>query len=260
MNGPRPPDRRRHRRLAAAVTGGTAALLLAGCTSAGTVSGPGPGSAPSSTMSIRPTAPGNVAPTARLPGPGVTLAPSRSGIPSATALPPGQAQLLRFEDPPHTEVQPFPPAGTCAARGAPGGVLPDRACTPGALDRHVTQANLASTVCRPGGYTKSVRPPVAVTRVEKRAALVAYGDTGPSSNYELDHLVPLSLGGSPNSPANLWPQPGSAPNAKDKLEGALLDLVCSDRMPLAEAQQAIATDWVTAYRQVLGRDPAQTTP
>jgi len=258
MNGPRPPDQ--SRRLARAVTGGTAALLLAGCTSAGPISGPGPGVAPSSATSIRPTAPGNVAPIVQLPGPAATLAPSRSGIPSAAALPPGRTEQLRFEDPPHTEVQPFPPAGTCAAPGAPGAVLPDRACTPGALDPHVTQANLASTVCRAGGYTKSVRPPAAVTGVEKRAALVAYGDTGPSSGYELDHLVPLSLGGSPNSPANLWPQPGSAPNAKDKLEGALLDLVCSDRMPLAEAQQAISTDWVTAYRQVLGRDPTQTTP
>ena len=142
------------------------------------------------------------------------------------------------------------------ARTVPGGVLPDPACTPGAADPHVTQANLASMVCRPGGYTKSVRPPVAVTRVEKRAALAAYGDTGPASDFELDHLVPLSLGGSPNSPRNLWPEPGSVPNPKDKLEGALQDLVCADRMPLADAQQAIATDWVAAYRQVLGRDPA----
>lgn len=63
------------------------------------------------------------------------------------------------------------------------------------------------------------------------------------------------LGGSPNSPHNLWPEPGAAPNPKDKLETALHDLVCSYRMTLTDAQNAIAGDWVSAYRQVLGTPP-----
>ena len=66
----------------------------------------------------------------------------------------------------------------------------------------------------------------------------------------------LELGGSPNSPHNLWPQPGGSPNPKDKLETALDDLVCSNRMTLTDAQTAIAGDWVSTYRHVLGRDPA----
>lgn len=45
---------------------------------------------------------------------------------------------------------------------------------------------------------------------------------------------------------------------KDKMEGALQDLVCADRLTLADAQRAVATEWVSAYRQVLGRDPAET--
>jgi len=71
-----------------------------------------------------------------------------------------------------------------------------------------------------------------------------------------DHLVSLELGGSPNSPHNLWPEPGGSPNPKDKLEGALHDLVCSHRMTLTDTQNAIARDWVTTYRQVLGTAPA----
>jgi hypothetical protein len=48
---------------------------------------------------------------------------------------------------------------------------------------------------------------------------------------------------------------GAAPNPKDTLETALHDLVCAHRMSLADAQNTIATDWVGAYRQVLGTAP-----
>jgi hypothetical protein len=159
------------------------------------------------------------------------------------------------EDPDHGTAQPFPAPGTCHDRAVPNGTLPDRACTPGAADPHVTQDTIGTTICRPGGYTSTVRPPASVTGTEKKAALRAYNDTAPSSGYELDHLVSLELGGSPNSPRNLWPEPGAAPNPKDTLETALHDLVCSHRMTLTDAQNAIATDWVSAYRQVLGTEP-----
>jgi hypothetical protein len=159
------------------------------------------------------------------------------------------------EDPDHGSAQPFPAPGTCHDRAAPNGTLPDPVCTPGASDPHVTQDTIGTTICRRGGYTSTVRPPASVTGTEKKAALRAYNDTAPSSSYELDHLVSLELGGSPNSPRNLWPEPGAAPNPKDKLETALHDLVCAHRMTLVDAQTAIATDWVSAYRQVLGAEP-----
>jgi len=127
--------------------------------------------------------------------------------------------------------------------------------TPGAVDPHVTDATLESTVCRRGGYTSTVRPPTSVTNSEKRLAQAAYGQSDGPSAYELDHLVPLELGGTPNSAANLWPEPGSSPNAKDKLEGALHDLLCAHRITLTAAQHMIATDWITAYRQILGTPP-----
>ncbi len=87
---------------------------------------------------------------------------------------------LLVTDPPHNAVQPFPAAGSCHARQAANGVLPDPACTPGAVDPHVTDATLESTVCRRGGYTSTVRPPTSVTNSEKRLAQAATGRaTGP---------------------------------------------------------------------------------
>ena len=54
----------------------------------------------------------------------------------------------------------------------------------------------------------------------------AYGDRLPLHAYEYDHLIPLELGGAPNSPRNLWPEPGASPNPKDRLENRLRVLVC----------------------------------
>lgn len=84
--------------------------------------------------------------------------------------------------------------------------LPDPACTPGTADPRVNQGDLATTVCR-SGYTATVRPPVGVTEPIKRQQMLAYGLQGqPLSTTELDHLIPLELGGA-SDVANLWPEP-----------------------------------------------------
>ena len=67
--------------------------------------------------------------------------------------------------------------------------------------------------------------------------------------YELDHLIPLELGGG-NAATNLWPQPyhrgtGSA-DVKDHLENHLHALVCSGQVRLVAAQTAMAGDWWAA--------------
>ena len=131
----------------------------------------------------------------------------------------------------------------CSARGSGLQVLPDPACTPGAIDSRVSQANIQSTICR-RGYTRTVRPPTSYTEPLKRELMQRYGDTGPMSRYELDHLISLELGGNPTSPANLWPEPGASPNPKDQVELATNHAICSGRMSLADAQHAIATNWV----------------
>ena len=75
-------------------------------------------------------------------------------------------------------------------------------------------------------------------------AYPAYSDAK-SKRTELDHLVSLELGGS-NDATNLWPESPPTPNPKDKVENALNAAVCDGRVTLAAAQDAIASDWLTA--------------
>jgi hypothetical protein len=139
-------------------------------------------------------------------------------------------------------VQPQPPPGSCHARGSGALVLPDPRCTPGAVNPDVTPATIGQTICV-SGWTSTVRPSESVTHDEKLASMAAYADAGSSSTYEYDHLVPLELGGAVNDPHNLWPEPGGVPNPKDPVENALHRAVCSNQMPLRQAQHIIATDW-----------------
>jgi hypothetical protein len=137
-------------------------------------------------------------------------------------------------------------AGPCQARDH--GRLPDRHCTPGAIDRAVTQADIKSTICV-SGYTQTVRPPESQTGEFKFSqAYPAYG-LAAGTQSELDHLVPLELGGA-NDAANLWPETGPLPNPKDAVERALNRAVCDNQISLSGAQRAIARNWVTAERSI----------
>jgi hypothetical protein len=144
---------------------------------------------------------------------------------------------------PSTQAAPAAAGGSCHAGPGP---LPDPRCTPGVVNPDVTQGDIRTTICK-SGWTATIRPPVSVTDKLKREQIVAYGyaDTKLGS-YEEDHLISLELGGSPADPKNLWPEPGASPNAKDKVENALKSAVCSGRVQLADAQHAIATNWLTA--------------
>jgi hypothetical protein len=148
-------------------------------------------------------------------------------------------------------VQPQPPVGSCHAIGVGLYSRPDPHCTPGALNPRVTQATIGRTICR-AGWTATVRPPEAVSEAEKRASMLAYGDTRPIGDYEYDHFVPLELGGASNDPRNLWPEWGGAPNPKDNVENELRRAVCDHRMTLARAQQAIVANWVKLARHGIG--------
>jgi hypothetical protein len=133
---------------------------------------------------------------------------------------------------------------------AGAGPTPDPTCAPGAIDPAVTQQNIASTICR-SGYTATVRPSTSQTNKVKAKMYQAYAIPAGTTS-ELDHLVSLELGGS-NDTKNLWPEVGSLPNPKDKVENDLHRAVCSGKVTLAAAQQAIATDWLTAEHN-LGLD------
>lgn len=143
--------------------------------------------------------------------------------------------------------------GQCVARvlnAERGEVLPDPKCTPGAIDPAVTADNLEQTICV-SGYTTTVRPPTSATNKAKARSLRQYSMKY-NKTIEYDHLVPLTLGGA-STTSNLWPEPNDADakgvnNPKDGLERRLRNAVCNGEVSLAAAQQAIATNWVTAEK------------
>ncbi|MGH9125739.1 MAG: hypothetical protein ACRDZ8_13585 [Acidimicrobiales bacterium] len=140
----------------------------------------------------------------------------------------------------------------------------------------MTPATVGSTICT-SGWTSVVRPPESYTEQVKQLEVGAGGTVsyrGVSypvhgfeladrllSHYELDHLIPLELGGSPADPRNLWMQPyqppsgnaapGTGSQAKDAVENAAKEAVCAGRLSLATAQHDIAADWY-ALGQELG--------
>ena len=171
-------------------------------------------------------------------GVGVRELAGRFGTPASS-----RHALLRVHDPRRVTGT---LTGSCTYRD--NGQLPDPRCTPGAVDPAVTQGNLRSTICHPG-YTQTVRPPSSQTSKFKfEVAYPAYGDPH-SKKTELDHLVSLELGGA-NDAANLWPESPPTPNPKDKVENALHAAVCSGQVTLAAAQNAIATNWLTAEHKL----------
>jgi len=199
-----------------------AALALAGCGSVG----------------------GGTSPAATTAAASKAAAPSASPVPSGrpSAQPTQSASASGFvvlHDPGQV-------TGTLTGpcHSGDGGQLPDPRCTPGGIDPAVTQATIGSTICT-SGYTSTIRPPEAQTEAFKfDDAYPAYGIPSGTAT-ELDHLVPLELGGN-NSAANLWPEVPPSPNPKDSVEDALNAAVCAGRVTLASAQQAIALDWLTA--------------
>lgn len=143
--------------------------------------------------------------------------------------------------------------------------LPDPAMTPGAVNHFVNQETMADTICV-RGWTGTIRPPVSYTEPLKKRQIrdYGYGDRRPWQ-YEEDHLIPLDLGGSPDDPRNLWPEPHLGPHqwgsfAKDRLEARMVRLVCSHRLRLNAARRMMAEDWTAAYRRFIGPEPDNRRP
>jgi hypothetical protein len=153
---------------------------------------------------------------------------------------------MKFYNPPLFAVQLF----FCIT--AYGGDLPDSLLTPGAINPNVTQENIQSTICVKG-YTKTIRPPAHFTNKLKKRQLREYGyaDRNPK-HYEEDHLVALSIGGAPDDPRNLWPEPRNSrwgAKQKDRLELVIYKMVCAREVSLLEAQQAMRLNWIEAWKK-----------
>jgi hypothetical protein len=121
--------------------------------------------------------------------------------------------------------------------------LPNPKLTPGDTIP-VTKDDVCGTTHRP------LVDPIPIRLKGQVFARYGISTAGPSS-YNIDHLIPMKLGGS-NSIKNLWPQPLSGEWTyvlKNKLEKQLQKKVCRGELELSKAQQEIATDWVSAYRK-----------
>ena len=125
--------------------------------------------------------------------------------------------------------------------------LPDSACSPGAV-----LTTDVKVICK-SGYTKTVRN---VTESTKKKVFKEYGiPYTQRSNYEVDHIISLELGGS-NDISNLYPESyiiKDNARIKDKFENYLHKQVCSGKMDIVEAQKQISSDWLTYYQtEMLG--------
>jgi hypothetical protein len=148
---------------------------------------------------------------------------------------------------------------TQAAPPTSGILVQDMTLSPGAADPRVTQANIHETICL-SGYTASVRNVSAAT---KRRVFAEYGISSPAPGaYEVDHLIPLELGGS-NDITNLWPEPYTGPdNAHDKdvWENRLHKQVCAGQITLAVAQDEIIHWWLLLDASPSGSSVGAPTP
>ena len=150
------------------------------------------------------------------------------------------------------------PVGTPTLDADIAGFLPNPSLTPGGIDPRVTQANIKSTICKKG-YTASVRPPESYTEPLKKKDIALYGlaDTQLKA-YELDHLIPLEVGGNPTDPQNLWPEPYAGAwgaRTKDQIENKINALVCNGQISLAAGQDAFITNWIEAYQKYISPTP-----
>jgi hypothetical protein len=124
-------------------------------------------------------------------------------------------------------------------------VVPDPTLTPGAV-RTTDRSEICST------STRELRH---WSRERDDRILREYGlPPGQHPNYEVDHLIPLCLGGADDI-RNLWPQPRRSIEAtwnaekKDDLEARLCQMVCAGEISPATAQAEISDDWTETYRR-----------
>ena len=112
----------------------------------------------------------------------------------------------------------------------------------------VTPATIQNTICIKG-WTASIRPPVSYTNRIKKKVMRAMGlPLELMADFQLDHKLPLSLGGAPYDTRNLALMDHDEAEEKDAVERCLPAAVCSGAISLKEAQEAMWRDWRSARR------------
>ena len=141
-------------------------------------------------------------------------------------------------------------------KAGPAYVYPNPALTPGAA-----LATDASLICTPG-YASSVRD---VSTATKEQVYAEYGVSYPQAlgAYEVDHFIPLEIGGS-NDLTNLWLEPATPTpgfHQKDQFENFEHGQVCIGTISAAEAQRRMVSDWYFYWQEeVEGATPATSAP
>ena len=111
------------------------------------------------------------------------------------------------------------------------------------LNPAVTQETIGKTICAPG-WTKTVRPSARYTaRIKIKLIRELEVDEALLVDFELDHRIPLALGGAPSDPRNLELQPWDEAGEKDAIEACLARAVCAGKIGLDEARRRIWSDW-----------------
>jgi hypothetical protein len=120
--------------------------------------------------------------------------------------------------------------------------LPSKYHTPGAA------AKIDVTRLCSAEFTGSIKP---ITHWQRDEVLTRYGIRPESFDGTLDHLIPVSLGGT-NDPDNVYPFHASGEftvDGKNQLGERLHQLVCDGKLSLKDAQSAVKKDWTRAYKQ-----------
>lgn len=144
-----------------------------------------------------------------------------------------------------------PATGSCHTVKRNGFLVPDPKCTPGAINPSLTITVLKNPKFRTGCVRNDT-----TTEDAKAQTYEWYSITHPANNQgetqtcELDHLIPLYLGGA-DTLDNIWPQCGPDGVAlddryfkeKDRVEYYLGQQVRDGKMTLSLAQRGIAHNW-----------------
>lgn len=132
-------------------------------------------------------------------------------------------------------------------------VRPDDARTPGVIG----SMDLADVCGRVDGMTYSQRHR-QTTAAMKRDAYAIYGVERDGRDFEVDHRVPLCVGGADDE-KNLWPQRGWAHPSyhdKDRLEAHVCRAVCrTHAMTLQQGQEIFLGDWIVGFKHIFSHSP-----
>ena len=142
---------------------------------------------------------------------------------------------------PSTQTVSLAPSST---KAGPAYLYPNPSLTPGA-----ELTTDASAICTPG-YSSSVRN---VSSATKKQVYAEYGVSYPQAAgaYEVDHFIPLEIGGS-NDIKNLWLEPATPTpgfHQKDQFENFEHRQVCDGAISAAEAQSRMTSDWYLYWEE-----------